>query len=321
MFGFLGSPCRSCSPADTHSTYRSFFCGLSGALRDDYSPAARFLVNRDSTFLSILGASVSPAHPETTLRTCCNPISVPKPLFSDGIHSRFAAAVTVCGLATKLEDDRDDETGLRRTAARLLGRSISPMTDKAVSFLNSIRFPTSEISDLMTGQSALEARRPDLVTAASPTAEAYGTIFGEAARIGGAGKEQSRFQSIGRSLGRLIYWRDAWDDRAADKERGRFNPLEKADPEELPQRFGEAMIVLDGGASLPGRFQGTIGEILASTSSRHRELIPDAMMRRTKEKRSKKKIEHEKDNWCSSCCHNFDCCITESCCVGISCCD
>ena len=322
MFGFLGSPCRSCASENTHSTYRSFFCGLSGALRDDYSPAARFLVNRDSTFLSILGASVSPAHPETSLRTCCNPISVPKPLFSSGIHSRFAAAVTVCGLATKLEDDRDDETGLRRTAARLLGRTVSPMTDKAVSFLNSMRFPTSEVSGLLAGQAALEAGKPDLITAASPTAEAYGTIFGEAARIGGAEKERSRFRSIGRNLGRLVYWRDAWDDRAEDEERGRFNPLKNSDPEELPHRFGKAMVSLNGVAALPSHFQRTISEIITSTSSRHRQLIPSAMMiRPDRNQNSDQEAKKEKDGWCSRCCDNLHCCAVDSCCEGVSCCD
>ena len=177
----------------------------------------------------------------TSCRSCCNPTSVPKALFSGGIHSQFAAAVTVCGLATKFEDDRADETGLRRTAARLLGRSIEPMTDKAAAFLNSILFPTSDVAELMASQADLETRRPDLMTAASPASDAYGIIFGEAARLAGAAKEQSRFQKIRQTLGRLVYWRDAWDDRESDKQRGRFNPLKKTDPEELPQRWTGCM--------------------------------------------------------------------------------
>jgi hypothetical protein len=79
-------------------------------------------------------------------------------------------------------------------------------------------------------------------------------------------------------LGRLVYWRDAWDDRAEDEERGRFNPLKNSDPEELPHRFGKAMVSLNGVAALPGHFQRTISEIITSTSSRHRQLIPSAMM-------------------------------------------
>lgn len=114
MFGFLGSPCHTCSSRDTHSTYRSFFCGLSGALRDDYYPAARFLVNRDSTFLSLMTASVSGQAPAPVQSTCCNPISAPRPLLKDGLHAQYAAAVTVCGLATKLEDDRPNAMPCKR---------------------------------------------------------------------------------------------------------------------------------------------------------------------------------------------------------------
>jgi hypothetical protein len=196
------------------------------------------------------------------------------------------------------------------------------MTDKTISFLNSIHFPTSDVSELMAGQSSLEASNPDLVAAASPKAEAYATIFGEAARIGGAEKERRRFQSIGRNLGRLVYWRDAWDDRAEDEERGRFNPLKNSDPKELPQRFGEAMVSLNGVAALSGHFQRTISEIIASTSSRHRQLIPSAMMiRPDRNQNSGQEAKKEKDGWCSRCCDNFHCCAVDSCCEGGSCCD
>lgn len=328
MFGFLGSPCRSCAPEESHSTYRGFFCGLSGALRDDYSPAARFLVNRDSTFLSLLTASLGTTPPEPALRTCCNPISAPRPLFSDGLHSRYAAAVTVCGLAAKLDDDRSDETGLRRTAARILGRTINPLTDRAISFLNSVAFPTAEVVTMMEEQSAIEARSPDLLTAASPTAGAYGTIFGEAARLAGAPGKQSQLKSIGRNLGRLIYWRDAWDDREEDAQRGRFNPLVRSDPDEFQHHVGQSISKLAQAPSLCGNFQNVIREVFSSTLGRHKDFIPATAIAQLNGQNTApvKTVPPKKDNFCSRCCDSIICCDLGGdavCCLGcesLSCC-
>ena len=321
MFGFLSSPCRSCSPDDTHSIYRSFFCGLSGALRDDYSPAARFLVNRDSTFLSLLTASLAPAPPTLSHRTCCNPISAPRPLFSNDLHARFAAAVTVCGLTAKLDDDRADETGLRKNAARLLGRAISPMSDRAISFLNSTSFPTADVITMMEEQSAIEASQPDLLTAASPTSEAYGTIFRHAATLADAPHQQSKLQSLGQNLGRLIYWQDAHQDRAEDAKRGRFNPLEKADEGEFDHHFTTALTEFHQVTTLPGSFQPTIREIISSTLAKHQALIPAGAIPilenpDVNQRTGKKK----KDRWWDRCCDCSDCCHCPTSGTG-SCCD
>lgn len=310
MFGFLGSPCHTCASRETHSTYRSFFCGLSGALRDDYSPAARFLVNRDSTFLSLITAAVSGKALAPVQSTCCNPISVPRPLFKDGLHAQYAAAVTVCGLATKLEDDREDEKGLRRFAAKYLGKAVSSMTDRATSFLNTIRFPTSDVVEMMREQSAIEQRKPDLLDAAAPTAMAYGTIFGHAAQLAGVPAQRHALQAMGEDLGRLIYWKDAHDDRRDDHLRNRFNPLETSAPGEFEKHFsGAAARFHQLASSASGSHPDMIQGILSSTLARHQTVIPAGIIAQlggsTEKPRKKKK---EKDNkWWEHCC-DVDCC-------------
>ncbi|YCM42350.1 DUF5685 family protein [Verrucomicrobiaceae bacterium 227] len=313
MFGYLGSPCHTCASSDTHSTYRSFFCGLSGALRDDYSPAARFLVNRDSTFLSLMTAAVSGHVPLPVQSTCCNPIAVPGPLFKDGLHAQYAAAVTICGLATKLEDDREDEKGLRRFAAKQLGRAVSGMTDRATSFLNTIRFPTSDVVEMMSAQSAIEQRKPDLLEAAAPTAMAYGTIFQHAAGIGGAPSQGNHLQALGENLGRLIYWKDAHDDRQQDAQRGRFNPLELSAPGEFDERFSKATTRFHHlAAETSGTFREVINDILSSTLARHQSVLPAGLVAQlgqssSKPKKEKKKKNDRENKWWEHCC-DIDCC-------------
>lgn len=334
MFGFLSSPCPTCASPSTHGVYRSFFCGLSGALRDDYSPAARFLVNRDSTFLSLMGAAAAPKLPAAVQSTCCNPISTLKPLHSQGEHARFAAAVTVCGLATKLEDDRQDEKGLHRFVAKSLGQAITGMTDQAISLLNTLRFPTAEVVELMRAQNVIEKEKPNLMMATGPTETAYGTIFSHAAQLADSPGDQQRYESLGKNLGRLVYWKDAHDDLAEDNKRGRFNPLTRTDPEEFHHRFAQAAFDLESQArdSRLTSLQPVINQILSGTLARHGSLLTAGdLSLEQKERLAALKLEEEKkgkkeQGRCQNCCDNLICCEVGGeglCCLGcesISCC-
>lgn len=324
MFGFMGTPCRSCAGNKTHSSYRGFFCGLSSRLSQDYTPAARFLVNRDSTFLSLMGATLGNEPPVAVANTCCNPISIPKPLFQDGLHVQYAAAVTICGLATKLEDDRQDEKGLRRISAALAGKAVSSMKDRAISFLNTVHFPTAEVMEAMHAQEAVERGNPDLMTAAEPTAHAYGKIFQHAALI--SGEPSSGYGKMGEKLGRLIYWRDAFDDQKEDLARGRFNPLQRSSEEELREAFAGTTeeFCSEVNASPMLRFQDLISQVLATTMQKHRQLLPAGMMANVPVQQDHERAEKERNrqkkgttccekDWC--CCPDTACCCSE----GLAC--
>lgn len=104
MFGFLPAPCSACNQSDA-STYRSFFCGLSSTLAKEFGHAARFLTNRDGTFVSLLVAAQQEQRIESSFTTCCNPIGRKRALFDVGEHARYAAAISVCGVYTKLKDE------------------------------------------------------------------------------------------------------------------------------------------------------------------------------------------------------------------------
>ncbi|MFT6863580.1 MAG: hypothetical protein ACJAVK_002141 [Akkermansiaceae bacterium] len=183
---------------------------------------------------------------------------------------------------------------------------------------------------MMEEQAVIESRSPDLLTAASPTAGAYGTIFGEGARLAGVPPEkQGQLRSIGQSLGRLLCWRDAWDDREDDEQRGRFNPLEKCDPDEFRHHVGQSFAALAEVQTVTGIFQDPILEISSSTLGRHRDFIPATTLAQLGGHipNSKKKIEHEKEKRCGKCCDNLICCDfggAAICCLGcesISCCN
>ncbi len=329
MFGFMGTPCRTCAGNENHSSYRAFFCGLSSCLSAEYGPAARLLVNRDSTFLSLLGASLSSRAPAAVANTCCNPLSIPKPLFQDDLHVQYAAAITICGLATKLQDDADDESGIRKQGARLLGKVTQQAKDQAISFLNTIRFPTREVEEAMLGQSALEKRRPNLLESASLTAHAYGKIFEHLATLAQVKTAGDTLRKTGQSLGRLIYWRDAYDDLSKDRVKNRFNPLQTSSQDELTSLFSTSAIsfshTLNDSSFL--RLHQLRSGILSTTFHRHRALLTsDALaeapvLQDPKLVKKEKKRRKKNDNFCSRHCDCSDCCCSFDCCGGCASCD
>jgi hypothetical protein len=232
MFGFLPGPC-GCFSRQDRSLYRSHFCGLCNALRSRYGLWARWLVNRDAAFLSLLGSALRPAPPVVSRATCCNPWAKPRELVQCASHVEYAAAVTVCGLAAKLQDDAQDERGPRRWISKLGARAVRRFANRAVGVLKRSGFRVRLVMGALAGQLRREsASTPGSMEAVQPTRFAYGEIFAHLPSVTGTDPAQAgALRRLGENLGELIYVTDAWDDFDEDCRKGRFNPL--------PQRLAE----------------------------------------------------------------------------------
>lgn len=297
MFGFLYAPAPSCG-SSAKSLYQSIFCGLSCRLHADYSASARFLVNRDSTFLALAGSAL--AHEDTPMieRTCCNPLANKKPVSCHADSLSYAAAVTVSGLATKLEDNADDERGWRGYLPKLAGGIIYPARDEATAVLNSSGFPTQHVIQALGQQSRIEQSKAGFKDASAPTAEAYGSIFSHLAKINRRPETKRSLFLLGSSLGRLVYWKDALDDWEKDQQRGRFNPLRYQSAEELPALVNQEFSQLQSAtADIPWRrHSGLINSVISHTTEHHQEgmIRPGGTQ--------KKKKRRNKDSWCDCFC-------------------
>jgi hypothetical protein len=205
--------------------YRGYFCGLCNRLRQNYGLPTRLLINRDSTFLTLLTAAQAPAAPQATPATCCNPLGKPRPLFQSGPGAEFAAATTICTLDTKLADDAEDERGPRRHAAALAGRWLGHAVERARATLIDTGFPADSIHQLMREQTARENRGLGYEAVLEPTAQAFGAITAHTARLADRPENAGPLEKIGRCLGELTYLLDAVEDESRDHARGRFNAL------------------------------------------------------------------------------------------------
>lgn len=315
MFGFIASPCRSCA-RDALPAWRGTFCGLARCLARDYGVPARLLVNRDAGFLALLGLSLDPDPPRWRRATCCNPLATPFPVNDDHPAIRHAAAVSVCGLAAKLDDDATDEGPLRRGVSRLAGLLTSPATDRAIAELNTTGFPTSRVLETLRRQDALEARSP--LEADRPTAEAFGAITAHLAEILPLAPSGAKLEPIGRALGSLVYWCDAWEDRPQDLRRGRFNPYLTCPGSQIHTRVAEAWKrFTEGLGALPLARHAVLVESLQTTTARRHQLFlaSDTGESGESSKRKRRK-KREKNSWCDWCDPCFCDCPCGSCSRG-----
>ena len=315
MFGFLQAPHSSYCGRAPH-LWRSYFCGLATRMHQDFGPWSRFLINRDSTFLALAGSLTAPA--STRLTTCCNPLATPKPISDSGPAIEYAADITLCALGIKLRDDVNDEGWARRLLAKAGSKSVQPAVDKAVARLNSNGFPTDEVATTILSQDALESTRPHAIEAAQPTADAYGRIFEQM-----PGTNSSLWSETGRSLGRLIYWDDAWLDWSKDLKHKRFNPLSQTQAPELRELMDDEFTNFQ--SKLASLAASPITSILQQVATQTRSRIPmvgetPAETEKKRRKRKKQRRDNKKNScWdnCCDCAGNIDCCDcgdTSGCC-------
>ncbi|MEO0415068.1 MAG: DUF5685 family protein, partial [Verrucomicrobiota bacterium] len=220
MFGFLPAPCSTCVPG-SRSVYQAHFCGLSNQLASDYGVATRFLTNRDSTFVGLLASACAEDETDQISKTCCNPFGKKRDMVS-GQAMQFAAAVTVCGLSAKLDDNANDERGVKRWGSGLTRSAIEAKVVKATAILDGGNFPTGEVRERLAEQADLEKQGASWEQVAEPSAFAFSKILGHS--ISGW---NAALGSAGFHLGRLIYLLDAVEDREQDIKQKRFNPLAK----------------------------------------------------------------------------------------------
>lgn len=335
MFGFFPAPC-GCFSSDDRSVYRAHFCGLCNSLKKEYGLWARLLVNRDATFLSLLGSSLCPEAPIVSHATCCNPLGRIRPLVQTAPHVRYAAAVTVCGLVTKLRDDADDEAGWRGRASQTASILLNGAQRKAAHHLHETGFPVLEVLDAMSDQTRCES----LVTqqpmgAARPTRFAYGEIFAHLPQVtGAAASDAAPLRALGANLGELIYCADAWEDHEEDRRKGRFNPF-PADIKERAEMAGEIvdrclegiatafqkltlrrpsvtqrLLLLSMSASTRKKFGMEVRPACLSVNFEAEDNAP------LDPARKQKCAKNGRRRWCSrgNCCEGCDCC-------DFSCCD
>ena len=236
MFGRLPVVGCSCDVAGMQH-YTALFCGLGKHLHSTYGVSSKLLVNRDSTFVSLVGISQNVTLPDHKMTSCCNPLKK-KPIFENNKYFQYVGAITLCGLKTKLQDDKNDDKRIwYKYGVKGLQTIMNKKFESAENYLKSIHFPVNEVQNILKEQNQREFefskdyKNLPLSYLSYPTSYSFGEILKNIVLISSENhdtilKENSEiFFKIGENIGHITYFMDSIEDFYKDEKRDEFNPI------------------------------------------------------------------------------------------------
>ena len=198
--------------------YKAEYCGLCHALKREYGFFARFLVNYDFTFLSMVLSLYDPEAPLCHGRCAANlfaqkQIAPPRP------SSQAATALSVLLYAGKLRDTVQDDPFWHALPARAALLTLRNAHKKAVA-----HFPhfAEAMNQSLARLRDLETQRSDSLDAPADTFASLLSLLGQQAP-----NDEARriLTQLFYHLGRMIYLFDAVHDLPQDDKDNRYNPV------------------------------------------------------------------------------------------------
>lgn len=232
MFGYM-TPSGEGFSEERQGRYRAYYCGLCRALQSRHGNLSRVTLSNDMTFLTILLTSLYEPEEETGTGRCLfHPVKERSYVMNE--MSAYCADMNVALAYHKCWDDWEDDRSL-------VGRAEAALLEKAYRQVEA-RYPEKcaamESCLRAIGNVEKEQRMaPD--EPANLTAQMLGAIFRY--------KEEfwaDTLEALGGALGRFVYLMDAYDDLAADRKKGRYNPLAAYAGQEDYEAFCQESLLL-----------------------------------------------------------------------------
>ena len=230
-----------------YEAYRGVYCSLCKALGKNYSVFARFILNYDCTFLSLLLMSRNKECPGFKSGRCpFNPMKKCNYTIKADDALSKGAALTVITSYYKLMDSIADSGFFKKMGCTLIRPFFSSWHKKAKR-----NFPDYEniVKEMFVSQLKYEKSEDVcLDMAAEPTAKMLENIMKLEAQNE---IEKKVFAQFGYHLGRWIYLMDAANDIEDDSKSGNFNPFllkfgekAKVDPKEIEATLSQSYYLL-----------------------------------------------------------------------------
>lgn len=229
MFGII-RPCQHRLSPELRREWQAHLCGLCLALRDEHGQFARSVTNYDGLVVSALVEAQAPDPGRRRTAGPCPLRGMRTASVANGAGARLAAAVSLVLASAKLDDhvaDRDGPYG-RAPVALAARRVATRWARQGADAGERLGFDTTTLLDAVNRQAMLERtiRAADSVLlATTPTEEATGAAFAQAARLAGSPGNEASLREAGRLFGRVAHLLDGVEDLAADRASGAWNPL------------------------------------------------------------------------------------------------
>lgn len=207
--------------------YKAYYCGLCKYLKRNHTELSRLTINYDITFLIVLLSSIYQPSAQVFHEKCIvDPVKKKKHIIND--ITEYAASMNILLAYYKLEDDVNDEGGIKsRLARQAYNKSFKTAYDKYPKKADFIKKCLGELRSLEEDQSS----------SIDQTSNCFARLLEEIFDY----KDddyRDRLRKVGFNIGKYIYIMDAYEDLDEDLEKGRYNPFSsyKDDREALKAR-------------------------------------------------------------------------------------
>lgn len=232
MFGYI-KPLKDEMRIKEYELYSAFYCSMCKKLGKSYGLFARFTLNFEFVFLSILYASLNDKECPTKLGRCpFNPTKKCNYCTKSDEEFDFSASAAIMLLYYKLLDNIRDEKNFKKLGFLCLKPLFLKNYKKAKA-----KFP--ELDEIFlcydNEQQSIEKQNiMNIDAAAEPTAKMLGKLF----RLCSNEENNKRvLERLGYCMGRYIYILDAAADIEKDINKGSYNPLKNIEnPKDLAER-------------------------------------------------------------------------------------
>ncbi len=223
MFGYV-YPFKPDLKIKYYNTFKSYYCSLCHAIKNNYGNIPRISINFDITFMAILLDSFSSTKPNIQKKTCLMHPTEKKLIIKDNTSINYTSHINIILTHNKIIDDINDENNL-------FSKIIFPISNKYIQKLpkkfQEINLIISKyLKDLQILESSQEALSIDEYS--HPFGNIVKNIFSFYGKLNNFEKNYLHsIENIGYNLGKWIYLIDAFNDIEKDFKKNSFNPILK----------------------------------------------------------------------------------------------
>ena len=194
--------------------YKAYYCGLCKYLGRNHTELSRLTINYDITFLIVLLSSIYQPSARVFHEKCIvDPVKKKKHIINE--VTEYAASMNILLAYYKLEDDVNDEGGIKsRLARRAYKKSFKTAYDKYPQKAEYIRACLEDLRSL----------EQDLSSSIDQTSHCFGRLLEDIFDYRDD-EYRDRLRKVGFNIGKYIYIMDAYEDLDEDLEKGRYNPF------------------------------------------------------------------------------------------------
>lgn len=213
MFGYININ-QKIMTEENKKSYQAYYCGLCRRLKSNCGAKGQLLLNYDMTFLVVLLTGLYELSHESSEITCALHPTKRHTVWMNEATDYAADMNVILAYHNLIDDWKDDRAYSKKVFAKMLDKDYTRIIQKYPRQTKAIEWYIRRTEEVE------RARETNLDAVAGLTGEMLGEVF--------CWKEDEwaeEMRTLGFYMGKFIYIMDAYEDYAADMQKGAYNPL------------------------------------------------------------------------------------------------